>query len=159
MRCPYCHEDDVKVVDSRAAASGYAIRRRRECLRCRRRFTTYERVETMPLRVIKKDGSRVPFERQRILAGIMRACEKRPVPTQLIEETVTEIEAEIYRMFEKEVPSNLIGELVMERLKSIDQVAFVRFASVYREFKDISDFLDEVRPMLSPEDRRKKKKG
>jgi len=158
MRCPYCHEDNDKVVDSRAAASGHAIRRRRECLRCGRRFTTYERVETMPLRVVKKDGSRVPFDRQRILAGIMKACEKRPVPTQLIEETVTEIEAEIYHMFEKEVPSNLIGELVMKRLKSIDQVAFVRFASVYREFKDVSDFLDEVQPMLSREDRRNKKK-
>ncbi len=157
MRCPYCHEDDDKVVDSRAAATGHAIRRRRECLRCGRRFTTYERVETMPLRVVKKDGSRSAFERQRVLSGMVKACEKRPVPTHLIEEAVTEIEAEIFRLNEKEIPSSLIGELVMARLKHIDKVAFVRFASVYREFKDVSDFLTEVRPMLGPEDQRSKK--
>ncbi|MHA1518513.1 MAG: transcriptional regulator NrdR [Alphaproteobacteria bacterium] len=154
MRCPYCHVDRDRVVDSRSAASGHAIRRRRQCLSCRRRFTTYERVQVMPLRVIKKDGSRVPFDRERILTGMMKASEKRPVPTQLIEEAVTEIEAEIYRMFDKEVPSKLIGELVMKHLGAIDQVAYVRFASVYREFKDVSEFLAEVRPIL---DRKKTK--
>jgi transcriptional repressor NrdR len=156
MRCPFCREDSDKVVDSRSAASSYAIRRRRECLACKRRFTTYERVEQMPLRVVKKDGSRVPFDRDKIMSGMMKACEKRPVPTQLIEEAVTEIEAEIYQMFDKEVPSKLIGDLVMKRLAAIDQVAYVRFASVYREFKDVSEFLDEVRPILDRKPKHRK---
>ena len=157
MRCPFCHEDRDKVVDSRGAAAGYAIRRRRECQACQRRFTTYERVEQMPLRVIKKDGSRVPFDRQKILAGILKACEKRPVSAQVIEEAVADIEGEIHRTFEKEVPSKVIGELVMRRLSAIDQVAYVRFASVYREFKDVSEFIDEVRPILDRKNRVQKR--
>jgi transcriptional repressor NrdR len=136
------------VVDSRSSRDGSVIRRRRECLDCHRRFTTYERIEEAPLRVVKKDGSRVPFERSKILAGLTKACEKRPVPTNILQDTVSEIEVEIHEMFDKEVPSKFIGELVMNKLKSLDQVAYVRFASVYREFKDVSEFLEELKPML-----------
>ena len=148
MKCPFCKSDKDRVVDSRTSGGGYIIRRRRECVSCGRRFTTYERIETMPLRVIKKDGSRVELDRTRILAGIIRACEKRPVSMQKIEEIVTEIEAEIYNMFDKEVSSRHIGQMVMKRLRDVDQVAYIRFASVYREFKDVSEFVDEVKPML-----------
>ena len=130
------------------SGGGYIIRRRRECLECGRRFTTYERMESLPLRVVKKDGTRVEFDREKVLHGVMRACEKRPVPSERIEEIVVQIEAEIYSNFDKEVSSRHIGRLVMEKLREVDQVAYVRFASVYREFKDVSEFMAEVQPML-----------
>ncbi|MEW6355062.1 MAG: transcriptional regulator NrdR [Planctomycetota bacterium] len=155
MRCPYCKHDEDKVVDSRSAAEGATIRRRRECLKCGRRFTTYERIEEGYMRVVKKDGSRAPFDRRKILAGLMRACEKRPVSTDTLERVVTEIEHEIYERFDKEVPTKFIGELVMHKLRDMDDVAYIRFASVYREFKDVSEFVSEVRPMLR-HDRKKK---
>ncbi len=148
MKCPFCKSGDNSVIDSRSSKDGYIIRRRRECLGCRRRFTTYERVERTPLRVIKKDGSRVPFERGKILKGLLKACEKRPVSTAEIENVTNQIEVEINENFDKEVASKHIGELVMARLKELDQVAYVRFASVYREFKDVSEFLEELKPMV-----------
>ena len=147
MRCPYCNSDNDKVVDSRSAEEGFSIRRRRECIRCERRFTTYERFEQTALQVVKKDGSRAPFDRRKVLAGILKACEKRPVSTQAIEMIVVRIEQEVGRRFDREVPAAAIGELVMKELKRLDPVAFVRFASVYREFKDVGDFVDEIRGM------------
>jgi len=144
MQCPYCKLDNDKVVDSRASGDGSVIRRRRECIECGRRFTTYERLEEAPLRVIKKDGTRVGFDREKILNGLHRACEKRPVSEEQIHGIVSAIEEEITRRFDREVPSSFIGEEVMNRLKLIDQVAYVRFASVYREFKDAADFAREV---------------
>ncbi len=148
MRCPYCREDRDKVVDSRSSGEGATIRRRRECLACGRRFTTYEKVETLPIRVVKKDGRRVEFDRMKIFNGILKACEKRPVSTDLIEQTVADIENEIYSHYDKEVTTRQVGQLVMKKLREVDKVAFVRFASVYREFKDVADFVDEVKPML-----------
>ncbi|MHC4599534.1 MAG: transcriptional regulator NrdR [Planctomycetota bacterium] len=148
MRCPFCREDKDRVVDSRSSKDGFIIRRRRECLKCRRRFTTYERIEETPLRVVKKDGSRVPFDRDKIRNGLLKACEKRPVSVNLIEDITSQIEVEIHEMFDKEVRSKFIGELVMNKLQNLDQVAYVRFASVYREFKDVSEFLDELKPIL-----------
>jgi len=148
MRCPFCKEDKDRVVDSRSSRDGFIIRRRRECLRCQRRFTTYERIEETPLRVVKKDSSRVPFSRAKILNGLVKACEKRPVSVNIIEDITTQIEIEIHEMFDKEVRSKFIGELVMNKLKALDQVAYVRFASVYREFKDVSEFLEELKPMM-----------
>jgi len=124
------------------------IRRRRECLQCRRRYTTYEQIEESPLKVVKKDGRREPFDRRKILTGINKACEKRPISTAIQEELVDEIEKEIFGVFDREVTSKFIGELVMKHLRNLDQVAYVRFASVYREFKDVSEFLEELRPML-----------
>jgi len=147
MRCPFCKSDDDRVVDSRARQGGAVIRRRRECRSCRRRYTTLERVERTPTRVAKKDGSRVPFDRQKILQGLLKACYKRPISQQALEEVVDAVEAEIAERLEPEVPSALIGELVMKRLRRLDQVAYVRFASVYREFKDVSEFLHEVRQL------------
>ncbi len=148
MLCPFCKADNDKVVDSRASAGGAMIRRRRECLQCRRRYTTYEQVEEAPLKVVKKDGRREPFDRRKIVAGINKACEKRPISTGIKEELVDNIEKEIFGVFDREVTSKFIGELVMKHLRSLDQVAYVRFASVYREFKDVSEFLEELRPML-----------
>ena len=148
MRCPYCKADNDRVVDSRASADGFTIRRRRLCNACSRRFTTYEKVEQSQLRVVKKDGTRVPFDRAKILKGIFRACEKRPVSKQEIEDCVDRIERQCADAFDKEVPSSMIGNLVMHELRELDQVAYVRFASVYREFKDVGQFLDELRPML-----------
>ncbi len=148
MLCPFCKADDDKVVDSRASAGGAMIRRRRECLQCSRRYTTYEQVEEAPLKVVKKDGRREPFDRRKIVAGINKACEKRPISTGIQEELVDDIEKEIFGVFDREVTSKFIGELVMKHLRSLDQVAYVRFASVYREFKDVSEFLEELRPML-----------
>lgn len=147
MQCPFCREGETKVVDSRTA-DDYAVRRRRECLGCRRRFTTYERIEESPLKVIKKDGTRVPFDRERIRSGIEKACYKRPISNDQIDELIRRVEAEIYENFEREIPSRNIGELVFMELRGLDQVAFVRFASVYREFKDVNDFVDELEPML-----------
>jgi len=151
MRCPFCRQDDDKVIDSRSADEGSAVRRRRECLACRKRYTTYERVEEMPLRVLKKDGRREPFDRNKIRAGLLKACEKRPISMERIDGVVREIEKEIYEGSEKEVSSNVIGEVVMQKLRDLDQVAYVRFASVYRAFKDPSQFLEELRPLLEKE--------
>jgi len=151
MKCPFCKQDDDRVIDSRSAAEGTTIRRRRECRKCGRRYTTYERIEQTPIRVIKKDGRRVDFDRNKILAGLRKACEKRPIPTATLDRIVTEIETEIYDNYEKEVPSKVIGQMVMEKLKSLDKVAYVRFASVYREFKDVSDFEAEIKQVKEPE--------
>ena len=151
MRCPFCREDNDKVVDSRSSGEGTIIRRRRECLACGRRFTTYERIEAMLIRVVKKDGRREEFDRSKILAGLVRACEKRPITTEQIERIVSEIENEIYTHYDRDVTSRHIGQLVMKRLRELDKVAYVRFASVYREFKDVSDFVEEVKPMLDPQ--------
>ena len=148
MKCPYCAYLESKVVDSRPADEGASIRRRRECLSCRKRFTTYETVESLPLVVIKKDGSRQGFDRNKVLGGLIRACEKRPVAYYALEEMVTEIEQSLQSKLEREVPSAEIGELVMERLKLLDEVAYVRFASVYRQFKDIHTFMQELSKLL-----------
>jgi len=154
MKCPFCGKDNDRVVDSRSASDGEMIRRRRECLECGRRYTTYEVVEQTRLRVIKKDGSRVPFEREKILTGMLKACEKRPIPTERLEAIVTEIERDIYQNFEREVPVAYIGEAVMRHLKDLDKVAYVRFASVYREFQDLSDFQAEVERISGGEKRK-----
>ena len=148
MLCPFCGYTADKVVDSRESKEGDAIRRRRECLSCSRRFTTYEKVEELPIKVIKKDGSRVPFNREKIREGLEKACYKRPVSEGDIEKLISQVEADVYENFEREIPSQLIGEHVIERLKKLDQVAFVRFASVYREFKDVNDFVDELGSIL-----------
>ncbi len=148
MRCPYCKTNKDRVIDSRASGDAAVIRRRRECLECGRRFTTYERIEEVRLRVIKKDGTRVPFDREKILGGVLKACEKRPVPSERVEEVCQNIEGQLVEMFDKEVASGFIGNLVMKELRQLDPVAYVRFASVYREFKDVDQFLDELRPLL-----------
>ena len=148
MKCPYCAYLESKVVDSRPAEEGASIRRRRECLSCHKRFTTYETVECLPLMVIKKDGSRQSFDRNKVLSGLIRACEKRPVPYQKLEELVSEIEQSLQNKMEREINSSEIGELVMERLKKVDEVAYVRFASVYRQFKDINTFMDELNKLI-----------
>lgn len=148
MRCPFCREDNDKVVDSRSSGEGAIIRRRRECLSCGRRFTTYERIETLPIRVVKKDGTREGFDRTKILNGFIKACEKRPISVEKLEGIVGDIENEIYTHHDREVTSHHIGQLVMRRLRDLDKVAYVRFASVYREFKDVSEFVEEVKPML-----------
>jgi len=155
MLCPFCRRSETKVVDSRTSEQ-FVIRRRRECLdvKCGRRFTTYEKIEESPLRVIKKDGSRVPFDREKIRIGLEKACYKRPVSDEVIERIVKEVEADVYQNFEREVPSRYIGEQVFSTLRSVDQVAFVRFASVYREFKDVNDFVEELQPMLRDSKRR-----
>lgn len=154
MKCPICRTDNDRVIDSRTAQHGYVIRRRRECLKCHRRYTTYERIEEPEVKIIKKDGSRVPFERDKIKAGIAKACWKRPISDEQIEQIVAAVESEIYQRNEPEVESREVGELVMKQLRLLDQVAFVRFASIYREFKDIRDFVDELQPMLSEGKRR-----
>lgn len=148
MKCPYCGHTDSKVVDSRPADDRDSIRRRRECLKCGRRFTTYETVESLPLVVIKKDGSRQAFDREKLARGMIRACYKRPVDTNLLESISMEIEQELQNSMKREVAADQIGELVMERLKALDDVSYVRFASVYRQFKDISSFRDELNRLL-----------
>jgi len=148
VRCPYCKANNDRVIDSRTSGEADVIRRRRECLECKGRFTTYEKVGEMPLRVVKKDGTRVPFDRDKILHGMLAACEKRPVSTETLERIVSNIESQLHEMFDKEVASKYIGHLVMEALRELDQVAYVRFASVYREFKDVNQFLDELKPLL-----------
>lgn len=149
MFCPFCQHGETKVIDSRASEH-FVIRRRRECLNtgCGRRFTTYEKIEEAPLKVIKKDGTRVPFDREKIRAGLEKACYKRPVGDETIDRLISDVEAEVYRDFEREIPSRRIGELVCNLLKQVDQIAYVRFASVYREFKDVNDFVEELQPML-----------
>ena len=154
MMCPFCRDGETKVIDSRGNQP-FVIRRRRECLICQRRFTTYEKIEESPLKVIKKDGARIPFDREKIRLGLEKACYKRPISADQIEQVICDIEADVYEEFEREVPSREIGEKVIEALREIDQVAFVRFASVYREFKDVNDFVEELGPMLkAPASRR-----
>lgn len=148
MRCPYCRVDNDRVIDSRASEDGFAIRRRRECLQCKRRFTTYERLEEVGIKVVKKDGVREPFDREKIRRGLERACWKRPVSDEKINDAVAQVESEVYAAYESEIDSKVLGELVMQRLAELDQVAYVRFASVYRRFKDVRDFVDELQPML-----------
>ena len=148
MRCPYCSYSESKVIDSRPAEEGTTIRRRRECLSCGKRFTTYEIIERLPLLVIKRDGSRQSFDRMKVIGGMVKACEKRPVPVDQIERVADEIEQELQSSLEREVSSAQIGELIMDRLTDLDQVAYVRFASVYRQFKDINTFLDELNKLL-----------
>ena len=148
MKCPYCGYQESKVVDSRPADEG-SIRRRRECLRCERRFTTYETVESLPMVVIKKDGSRQTFDRSKVLRGIQRSCEKRPVPVADMERMATEIEQELQNNLEREISTELVGEMVMDKLKKADEVAYVRFASVYRQFKDINTFMSDLNKLLS----------
>ncbi len=152
MICPFCRVDNDRVIDSRTSQDGLAIRRRRECLHCKRRFTTYERVEEMSLKVIKKDGNRVPFEREKIKRGLEKACWKRPIGENDVERVVTNIENEVYKTYDSEIPSGELGELVMRHLRRLDQIAYVRFASVYREFKDVREFVSELEPMLDDKD-------
>ena len=149
MKCPFCDYDESKVVDSRPVEEGTMIRRRRECIRCAKRFTTYERIENIPLIVVKKGGQRVPFDKNKILNGMIKACEKRPVPIDNIQRVVDLMEKELYQVEDKEVESSYIGERVIDALKDIDQVAYVRFASVYREFKDVESFMDELNRLMS----------
>lgn len=148
MKCPFCNAMDTKVIDSRPADDNSSIRRRRQCETCGKRFTTYEKLETMPLMVIKKDESRETYDRSKIEAGIIRSCHKRPVSTQQIKAMIDEIENEIFNKEEKEVPSSVIGEQVMLHLQELDEVAYVRFASVYREFKDVNTFMEEIGKLL-----------
>lgn len=148
MRCPFCGHDEDKVIDSRPSDEGSAIRRRRECISCGARFTTYEKVENLPLLVIKKDGTREPFDREKLMSGLMKSCQKRPVSTLQIEGLVNSIEIQTQNSLKREISSREIGEMVMEGLKQIDEVAYVRFASVYRQFKDVNSFLDELKSML-----------
>ena len=148
MKCPFCGHENTRVIDSRPAEDNNSIRRRRVCDECDKRFTTYEKLETMPLMVIKKDESRETYDRSKIEAGIIHSCHKRPVSTQQINTVIDEIENQIFNMEEKEVPTSVIGELVMEKLKMLDEVAYVRFASVYREFKDVNTFIDEIGKLL-----------
>ncbi len=144
VRCPYCQEADSRVIDSRACEDGLSIRRRRECIVCKRRFTSYERVEERPLLVIKKGGTREPFDRNKLLNGILRACEKRPVSIEAIEKIVAQIELDLRDVNERELNSRIIGEMVMDRLRELDEVAYVRFASVYRQFTDLNGFINTI---------------
>ena len=148
MKCPYCGNIDTRVIDSRPAEDGNSIRRRRSCDACNKRFTTYEKVETIPLIVIKKDNNREQYDRAKIERGVLRACYKRPVSAEEIQKTVESIEREIVSREEKEIPSNVLGEIVMDKLKALDAVAYVRFASVYREFKDVNTFMSELKKIL-----------
>ena len=148
MKCPFCNHENTRVIDSRPAEDNNSIRRRRVCDECGKRFTTYEKIETIPLIIIKKDNNRETYDRAKIEAGVLRACHKRPVSAQQITTLVDEIENEVFNMEEKEIPSDAIGELVMNKLKNLDAVAYVRFASVYREFKDINTFMDELKKVL-----------
>ncbi len=149
MKCPHCGYTESKVIDSRPTDDNMAIRRRRECLSCFQRFTTYEKIENIPLVVVKKDGNREAYDRNKIMTGIIKACEKRPVSVKKIEETVNSIERDIQKIAKKEIPSSIIGEEIMKYLKELDEVAYVRFASVYRQFKDVNSFMDELKSMLS----------
>lgn len=149
MKCPFCNFSESKVVDSRPADDGASIRRRRECLSCIKRFTTYETVESLPMVVVKKDGSRQSFDRRKVLGGMIRACEKRPVPLAELERIADEIEQELQNGLDREITTESIGEIVMEKLRNVDQVAYVRFASVYRQFKDIDTFMAELNKLLA----------
>ena len=153
MKCPYCGYSESKVIDSRPADENSSIRRRRECLSCGKRFTTYETVESLPMVVVKKDGSRQSFDRRKVLGGMIRACEKRPVPLAELEKIAEEIEQDLQNSMEREISTEAIGEKVMERLRNVDQVAYVRFASVYRQFKDIDTFMTELNKLLAETER------
>ena len=153
MKCPYCSSENTRVIDSRPADDNNSIRRRRLCDDCGKRFTTYEKVETIPLIIIKKDNNREQYSRQKIENGIIRACYKRPVPTEKIQQAVNNIETKVFSLEEKEIPSSVVGELVMDELKDLDEVAYVRFASVYREFKDVNTFMDELKKILDKEEK------
>jgi transcriptional repressor NrdR len=148
MRCPFCGTDNDHVIDSRTSQDGFSIRRRRECLACKRRYTTYERLERIIFKVIKKDGAREPLDTEKMRAGLEKACWKRPVSNEQIRCLIEGVEQEVRDQYESEVPSQILGELIMERLRQLDQVAYVRFASVYRQFEDLHDFVDELQPML-----------
>src|ERR1044071_721770 len=148
MKCPFCGHMEDKVVDSRESREGDVIRRRRECLRCDRRFTSYERIDEIPYMVVKKDGTREPFAREKVLAGVMKACEKRPIPMAKIEGLVNQVEKYVQESRERERSTEKIGEVIMRRLKELDKVAYVRFASVYLDFKDVSEFMSELRPLV-----------
>ena len=148
MKCPYCGHENTRVIDSRPAEENNSIRRRRACDECGKRFTTYEKVETIPLIVIKKDCNREQYDRSKIEGGVLRACYKRPVSAEDIQKTMEKIETEIFNREDKEIPTNVIGEIVMEHLKELDEVAYVRFASVYREFKDVNTFMSEIKKIL-----------
>jgi transcriptional repressor NrdR len=148
MKCPYCNATDTRVIDSRPAEDGNSIRRRRCCDECGKRFTTYEKVETIPLIVIKKDNNREQYDRSKIEGGILNACYKRPISAENIQKTIEKIETEIFSREEKEIPTSVIGEIVMEKLKELDEVAYVRFASIYREFKDVNTFMAEIKKIL-----------
>lgn len=148
MKCPFCNAADTKVIDSRPADDNASIRRRRQCIKCNKRFTTYEKLETMPLMVIKKDGTREPYDRSKIESGIIRSCHKRPVSAIQVEDIVNDIESKVFSLEEREIPTTTIGEMVMDKLKNLDEVAYVRFASVYREFKDVNTFMDEIGRLL-----------
>ena len=153
MRCPFCEAQDTRVIDSRPTEDGHAIRRRRECDKCGKRFTTYEKVEEITFMVIKKDGSREAFDRNKVLNGILKACEKRPVSMADVERIVDDIERSLNNMMQKEIESKVIGEIIMEHLKDLDEVAYVRFASVYRQFKDVSTFVQEIEKLLNDEEK------
>ncbi len=154
MKCPFCGFIESRVIDSRPAEEGSRIRRRRECLECQKRFTTYEIIESLPIVVVKKDKSREPFDRQKLLNGLLRACEKRPVSLERLERAVDDIETQIQNSLEREVPTTKIGEYVMEQLMRIDDVAYIRFASVYRQFKDIQSFHEAIRKLMDEEDKK-----
>ncbi|MCX8012566.1 MAG: transcriptional regulator NrdR [Desulfobacterota bacterium] len=156
MKCPFCRHLENKVVDSRLSRDGIVIRRRRECLNCQRRFTTHERIEEIMPMVIKKNGDREPFDRNKILVGIQKACQKRPISAENIEGIVNRIEEFLQEKGEKEIPSSVIGEKIMQELHSLDEVAYVRFASVYRSFKDLTDFMSEVKELLGSREKEKK---
>lgn len=159
MRCPFCKKDEDRVIDTRPSEGGHVIRRRRECMACSRRYTTHERLEDLPLRVIKKDGQRVPFDRKKVLAGIERALQKRPFGPQDYEALADAVESEVLESTEREIPSQDIGAIVMRRLRDIDEVAYVRFASVYRDFKAVDEFVQEVETMSGLEGGRRRKSG
>jgi len=148
MKCPFCSHIEDKVVDSRESREGDVIRRRRECLRCERRFTSYERIDEVPYMVVKKDGRREPFDRNKVMAGLLRACEKRPIPTAKLESIVNAVEKFVQDSKDRERPTQRVGEFIMRRLKEIDKVAYVRFASVYLDFKDVSEFMSELRTLV-----------
>ncbi|OPX30562.1 MAG: transcriptional regulator NrdR [Candidatus Omnitrophica bacterium 4484_171] len=149
MRCPYCNHNEDKVIDSRETANGISIRRRRECINCGKRFTTYEYIEKTPLMVVKKDGRREPFNREKIISGLIRACQKRNVSVESLDKLALEVEAQIQKKFDREVESRYIGELVVDKLAKVDDVAYVRFASVYRQFKDVNQFMRELKDVLN----------
>jgi len=155
MRCPSCSYKETKVVDSRLSGDGHSIRRRRECLKCKKRFTTYEYVEEVPLMVVKRDNRRQPFDRKKLMSGILKACEKRPVSIDKIEDLTTEIERMIQKKYEREVSYRDIGEIVMEKLAQLDEVAYVRFASVYRQFRDVNQFMGELKIILDKHKRKR----
>ncbi len=148
MKCPFCSSENTRVIDSRPADDNNSIRRRRVCDECSRRFTTYEKVETIPLIIVKKDNNREQYDRSKIEAGVLRACHKRPISAAQITDLVNEVETELFGLGEREIPSSVIGEILMDRLKDLDPVAYVRFASVYREFKDVNTFMNELKKVL-----------